>query len=296
MSSFKKVIVVGAGGNVGVPILNALIQSGKFDLTVLARPTSSYTAPSGVKLVKASFEDHQGLVDAFKGQEAAVFTFGDLPNIAKNSQLLIDAAIDAGVKRVLPSEYGGDLSNSPGKDQQIFGGKQAVNAYLREKADQGKITYTNIATGPFFDWGIQVGFAGFDVKEKKVTFIDDGQRKFNGTTIGSIGDAVVGVLSNPAATENKYLRVHDFFVTQREINDILGWEVVGNIDGDVLEADSLAGLAKGDYSLANIYGAIKAFVWGKNSNARWGEEDDSQALGLKKKDLREEVLKAVGQN
>lgn len=59
-----------------------------------------------VKVVKVDFGNHQALVDALKGQDAVVLTLGDLPNLFKNSKIIIDAAIEAGVKRVLPSEYG----------------------------------------------------------------------------------------------------------------------------------------------------------------------------------------------
>jgi hypothetical protein len=46
-----------------------------------------------------------------------------------------------------------DLSHEPGKSQTIFTPKLKVNEYLEEKASEGKIEYTVVATGPFFDWG-----------------------------------------------------------------------------------------------------------------------------------------------
>jgi uncharacterized protein YbjT (DUF2867 family) len=59
-----------------------------------------------VKVVKVDFSDHQALVNALKGNDAVALTFGDLPNLEKNTKAITDAAIDAGLKRLLPSEYG----------------------------------------------------------------------------------------------------------------------------------------------------------------------------------------------
>jgi uncharacterized protein YbjT (DUF2867 family) len=57
-------------------------------------------------VVKVDFSDHQALVNALKGNNAVALTLGDLPNLEQNSKAVVDAAIEAGVKRVLPSEYG----------------------------------------------------------------------------------------------------------------------------------------------------------------------------------------------
>jgi uncharacterized protein YbjT (DUF2867 family) len=57
-------------------------------------------------VVEVDYADHNALVEAFKGYEALVLTLGDIPTQFKNSKPLIDAAIDAGVTRVIPSEFG----------------------------------------------------------------------------------------------------------------------------------------------------------------------------------------------
>ena len=47
-----------------------------------------------------------------------------------------------------------DLAHSPGREEPIFGSKLKANDYLAEKASEGVIEFTSIATGPFFDWGM----------------------------------------------------------------------------------------------------------------------------------------------
>ncbi len=101
-------------GSLGKPVLDALIASGKFSITAVARHTSNAEVPAkdNVRLVKVDFSSHQALVDAFRGNDAVLLTLGDFPNLAKNTQILTDAAIDAGVKRIILSEFGGCVLSS----------------------------------------------------------------------------------------------------------------------------------------------------------------------------------------
>jgi hypothetical protein len=46
------------------------------------------------------------------------------------------------------------LAHSPGREEPIFGAKNRVHDYLAEKASEGAIEFTTIATGPFFDRGM----------------------------------------------------------------------------------------------------------------------------------------------
>jgi len=97
-----------AAGSLGKQVLDALVASAKFNITAIARHTSGSHIPStdNLRQVKVDFSSHQALVDAFRGNEALVLTLGDFPNLGKNTQTLTDAAIDAGIKRIILSEFG----------------------------------------------------------------------------------------------------------------------------------------------------------------------------------------------
>lgn len=130
-------------------VLNALTSSPHgYNVSVLSRESSSYQAPSGVKLIKSDYS-HDSLVSAFKGQDVIVSTIGgqDFTEQVK----IIDAAIAASVKRIVPSEFGSDTSNPIAL--QIFppwNQKQKVREYLKSK--EGQIEWTAIFTGLFIDW------------------------------------------------------------------------------------------------------------------------------------------------
>ncbi len=54
-----------------------------------------------------------------------------------------------------------DLYNAPGKDLPIVQVKVNARAYVEGKAAEGKITWTTISVGGFFDWGLVNKFLGF---------------------------------------------------------------------------------------------------------------------------------------
>jgi hypothetical protein len=55
-----------------------------------------------------------------------------------------------------------------------------------------------------------------------------------------------------------------------------------------------AGLARGEFTEANIYGLVQAAVFGaETARARWPEDDDSVLLGLPKRDIKVEIKKVL---
>ncbi|KAJ0298715.1 hypothetical protein COL516b_009800 [Colletotrichum fioriniae] len=102
--SLKKVTLVGASGNVGAAVLPELLKS-DLDLTILSREGSSAIFPPGAKVVKTDYSE-DSLVKILAGQDAVVSM---LPIMALGEQQkIVEAAIKAGVKRFIPSEYGSD--------------------------------------------------------------------------------------------------------------------------------------------------------------------------------------------
>ena len=65
-----------ASRSLGVPVLNALIKSEKFNVTVVKRPTSSATFPDKVAVRTADLSSVESVTAAFEGQDAVVSTVG----------------------------------------------------------------------------------------------------------------------------------------------------------------------------------------------------------------------------
>jgi len=137
--------------------------------------------------------------------------------IATEQILFIDAAVEAGVKRFLPSEFGIDGSLPALKDEPLLASKVKVEEHLVEVAKHGKITYTVIPTGAFAEWALTVGFLGFDVKTQEATFHENGKNPFPLIHRADIGKYVAAALKHHELSANKRLRFAGFYANQHEI-------------------------------------------------------------------------------
>ena len=153
--TIKKVVLIGAGGNIGPYALRGLDQAG-FDVTILSRQSSTSTFQDH-KVVKVSDSyPHAELVATFKGQDAIVSTFtvtgaGKLmAGTGEGQEKFFGAAIEAGISRFIPSEYGGDNRNAAAFEiSPLYADKLKILKYLQARQD--KISWTAVFTGPFFD-------------------------------------------------------------------------------------------------------------------------------------------------
>ncbi|KAJ7588736.1 hypothetical protein C8J56DRAFT_889500 [Mycena floridula] len=299
--SIKNVILVGVSGSLGPAILDAFVASEKWNVTILSRISSAATFPSQVKVLKVDYGNQAALVDAMKGQDAAVLALSIENNEeAKIQDNLVDAAIAAGVSHFIPSSYTTDISKPPGALEPIFAPKVKSEARLQKLAAEGKIQWTAITAGAFFDWGLTaMPFLGIDLENKRAMLIDGGRVKVHHTLLSTIGQAAVTILSNSKVALNRTAFIHDFFVTQRDILEIAEEEFgtkfeIIDIDSEELYRTSVAGLAAGNGFSA--VGIVQASVWcAKNSSSAWDIQDDSKLLDLSQKDLRAEVVKVINQ-
>ncbi|KAJ7572647.1 hypothetical protein C8J56DRAFT_583953 [Mycena floridula] len=295
--ALKNIIQLGASGTVGTPVLEALVASKKFNITVGTRDASTGLFPANVKVIQVDYSSHHSLVDAFKGQDAVLVTLGtyNIALLEKIEMSIIDAAVSAGVSHIIPSNFSGEVMSHRFP---VMEPKSRVEDYLTKLASQGKINFTPIGTGTFFDWTLTNGTIGIDFVNKKALLMDNGDRKINGTNVSTIATAVVAILSEPDLVSNRLAKIHDFFVSQRDILQVAEEELgikfeVTHESSEDLTRKYEAGLA--DWDPTSVFTLIRAMAWGPNSPCAWGIDDDSKALGLSPKDLREEVLKVITQ-
>ncbi|KAJ7572639.1 hypothetical protein C8J56DRAFT_988685 [Mycena floridula] len=290
--ALKNIIQLGAAGTVGKPVLEALVASKKFNVTVGTRDASNGSFPAKVKVIKVDYLSHDGLVDAFKGQDAVLITLGtyNLDLLEKIEMTIIDAAVSAGVSHIIPSHFGSDLISHPFP---VMEPKSRIEKYLAKLALQAKINFTSFATGPFFDWGLTTGFIGIDLVNKKAVLVDNGDQKVNVTSVPTIAAAVLAVLSSPEILTNRVVKIQDFFLSQRDILQVAEeelrtkFEVTHVSSADLKRKYYEAGFADWD--------PITAEVWGPDSPSAWGVYDDSEPLGLLPKNLKDEVVKIIAQ-
>ena len=66
---------------------------------------------------------------------------------------IIDAAIKAGVKRIILSEFGTNVPELQTTEPlaEVYKGKVEIRKYMEDKEGQG-LTWTGLVVGAFFDW------------------------------------------------------------------------------------------------------------------------------------------------
>lgn len=173
MSPIKNVIVAGvihpsptqptqsltpskATGNLGPAVLSSLLASpSNFTISILTRSPST-PVPAGVTAIQTDYTP-SSLRLALHGQDAVISTIGALGTLTQIA--LIDAAVAAGVKRYIPSDY---APNTPtlGEMEEVLPElymrlkpKIRVLEYLKEMAGKHEgFSWTGVGCGPLFDW------------------------------------------------------------------------------------------------------------------------------------------------
>ncbi|KAK5130290.1 hypothetical protein LTR08_002250 [Meristemomyces frigidus] len=235
MSAIRTVAIAGASGNLGPTILKAVVDAG-FEATVFARANSTHQFPSGIMIVNVDYNSKDSITQALKGQDALISTIGNASPVLQAN--LIGAAISAGVKRYIPSEFGSDTTLLENSHLPVYGHKIAHLKDVKDKVNGTQTTYTFLINGPFLDWGLNVGFLA-NMKERKVDLWDGGDVPFSATPLPKIGDAVVAILRRPAETANKVLRIHGMVLTAQKIVQVAkrvlgpdGWKTSEPSTGD----------------------------------------------------------------
>lgn len=260
---------------------------------MLSREGSSATFPSGVKVIHVNYDSPDALKDAFTGQDIVISLVGGA--VLGDQDRYINAAIAAGVKRFVPSEFGSDTTDARNRELvPISDAKFATVNYLKTK--ENEISWTGLITGPFFDWCLKVGFSGFNLADKTVTIFDKGDTVFSATNLHTIAVALIKALEKSEESKNQYVYLSGFNTTQ---NEILGlaekitsakWTVNHVSSKDHL-ASGRAKVQTGDYS--GILALLQVATFGEDQIGRfdsaklWNEK-----LGLPKDDL-EKTIRAV---
>ncbi|PWW77929.1 putative isoflavone reductase like protein P3 [Tuber magnatum] len=282
MSVIRRVILVGATGNLGPSILKALQASSALETTILTRETSktAQSPPPNTKVLTADYTSVPSLAAAFAGQDAVVSAIAGAA--LADQQALIDAAVQAGVKRFIPSEFGSNVTNEKSAKLSVFGGKLATVDYLKKK--EGEITWSALINGPFFDWGLKAGFLGIDISNKKASLLDGGDTPFSTTNLSDIGQSVVGILAHPEETKNRYVFVQSALATQNKLlaaaEKATGekFAIEQRITED-LEREGNEKIAKGDFS--GIVDLLKRGVWAEGWGGDYSDKLDNAILGVK---------------
>ncbi|KAM0712094.1 hypothetical protein Q7P37_011188 [Cladosporium fusiforme] len=223
----RNVIIVGAGGQVGGQIVQQLLAEGKHKVTALTRPDSSSSMPPGINSIqKVDYDQPDQLAAAMSGQDVLIITMGAIAP-ASSSLKLIDAAATAGVKYIVPNEWGTDRAQVQiGKDMMLAEGQIKICQYIESKG----LNWISIGCGFWYEFslsGMEARF-GFDFTKRNLTWFDDGNTKITVTTWPQTALGLARVLALPLESSsgpsiskygNGQTLVSSFLLSQRDVLD-----------------------------------------------------------------------------
>lgn len=297
---FKNVIVIGAGGSIGRYAMAALLAEPSLNVTILQRASSKPLAdhPNVPTITVPDGYPTEAVIPAFQGQDVVISCLTTMS--VADQYRLIDAAIAAGVRRYVPSEYG--LNNMRADAQAlspVFRDKGAIQQHLRDAAAAGKIEWMSVSCGMWIKWSLQNNFLGMRVKERKATLWDKGVGRFSVTTEENTAQALVRSLTQiPEVTRNRNVLINDFVIEQRELLAEIEKQLGEKLEVDYIDSEEKikelhAAMAQGDVNAK--YGTIEAgFITG-----RFGGDLEKEGeilmdqLGLPRHSLQEIVADAL---
>ena len=172
----------------------------------------------------------------------------------------------------------------------VYKFKVAAHKQLREAAAaKPDFTYSLVCNDAFLDWGLEKNFL-LNWKESKPKLYDGGSKPFSATTLDSIGQAVVGILSHPEETKNRFVYIKDIDISQNKILEIAKkvdpskqWEEPIHLDTAEMEKSSNESLAKGQISPPVMFAYLFRCIPGPEEYGGLFKQTDNELLGVKSK-------------
>nr|POE82751.1 pinoresinol reductase 1 [Quercus suber] len=284
MSPIKKVVLAGAGGDLGSQILKALLEA-NFVVTVLARSESSHEFPPAVRVAKVDYSDTESLENALEGQDAVISAVGYAA--FSGQEALIDAAIATGVQRIIPSEYGTDPDVPTVRALPVFAGKVLIEQHVRSKTQGTSTSFTLVCNNSFFDWDLDHGF-GVDIRGRKIEIFDGGDTVHTVAPLEFVARGVVSVLLHPVETMNRIVRLHGAAMTQNKLLERIqrfvgrdGWKIshVSTEDREKQGEQILRDEPSNWMGWAIPF--LQVAVFGERFRGNFADNNDNELLGLK---------------
>jgi uncharacterized protein YbjT (DUF2867 family) len=147
----KLVVVAGGTGGIGRHVVDGILATKKYTVKVFSRQDPSATSDltaKGANVVKVDYSDHASLVKELQGVHTVIVCLISMDHSGIQSQInLLNACLEAKVKRFAPSEFSGDNGSNT-----VIELDRIIKTPVREKVKASGIEYTLFNTGIFMDY------------------------------------------------------------------------------------------------------------------------------------------------
>ncbi|KAM0481976.1 hypothetical protein ACHAPX_003310 [Trichoderma viride] len=221
-SIIKKIVWYGQGPRLGSRVLQRVAALKKYDITFIGRkePSEYKNVPEGIPIVQIDLKDHKSLVKTLTGADAVVvfahFNPGGELDIVQIA--LINAAIEAGVKLFVPSEWAPDTAGGNGATVARIGpntlppnpavaAKRVVHNYLLCRSAANQIDFVSLHLGNLL---INLSaFASLDINKRTASLGDGGHGLISVSSIDTLVKGLDSLLTQYPKFKNDFFYICD---------------------------------------------------------------------------------------
>lgn len=219
------------------------------------------------------------------------------------SKLIIDAAVATGVKFFFANEFVGyvDSPQFQRMPEAFTGAKIRIREYLRELAAAGKITWTSLNGGPFFDMWLMRGPAGFDVANQRARIYGTGDNPLFWTPLPTVARAAGNMLRRPDAVTNRPIHICPFIkgeLTQRSLLTALQKAVdatfaIEEVDLAKIDKNAKIALERGEAGKAMKGLTVSCQFYEEDSGNNFSHLIENHVVGVEMMTVEEAVGDAI---
>lgn len=198
----KIVVVAGGTGGIGRHVVNGIVAAKNYTVKVFSRQGSSSSSKltiEGVQIVHVDYSDHASLVKELQGVHTVIVCLISLDESCIQSQInLLNACLEAKVKRFAPSEWAG--INGANSIIQLY---RELKTPVYEKVKASGIEYTLFTNGIFMEYfaspqkaspSLPALTVGVDFNQGQANFVGTGDEPFCLTLAEDVGRFVTAAL------------------------------------------------------------------------------------------------------
>lgn len=252
----KNVAVAGVGG-LGRHVVNALLESKEFNVTILSRSPKPDLEAKGASVKVVDYRYPSQLIAALEGVDTLLSFIVDFEDCKKGGSSLgalahrnlLTAAVSPRVnlRRFVPAEYANDVAKSPKSTLSCERDKPHFRNYVRAFCPARGIEYTLISNGILMDFfrprGDKSGFADLgdaeivplDAEKKTALIPGDPKDRISFTAARDVARCLVALLRVPAGGWDEYSFVSGDRLTWDEAAD----QLEAALGGTKLERNSV---------------------------------------------------------
>ncbi|KAJ1725100.1 hypothetical protein LPJ53_000663 [Coemansia erecta] len=220
-----------------------------------------------ISVCAVDYSDESSISEAFRNQDVVISFLafgGEVHQIAA-----VKAAIKAGVKWFIPSEFGVDLEHPANKRLPLFAQKLEVRKLLE---GQSEMAYTYILTGLFADQFL-IPFRKWDVEAGTVVVPGNGKAKNSYTARKDVAVYTLAILRRPDQFKNTSARLASYTLSYNE------WiEAVDRVSGKKFETtfepvelmEGRVQKSSGDFSFSVIADLLAITIANGDQRLDWG--------------------------